>query len=186
MAMRHRNDPEHEDIQEQPKEYGLAEVSRLLRKSRSFAYKAKKKFLAGKPGGLPAHLNELGEWCVSAEDFLKFKAEVEREEAHKPAGLLEAQELKRLRSELGGIESSLKQTPEEMAKKLMRGQQSKFERLADPDGTLRHSNPREFHRRVEGHKRAHMLRMQIASVKKRSARREAKEADEEKPEDPEE
>lgn len=189
MAMRHRkhDEPEHEEIQEPPKEYSLAEVSRLLNHSRSFAYKAKNKFLAGKKSGaLEAHLDDQGDWRVTAEAFERFKAEVEREEGHKPKKLLAAQELKRLRSELGGVVASLQHTPEEMSAKLMAGQQSKFERQADPDGTLRHTNPREFHRRVEGYRKAHMLRMQIASVQKRAARQEADESEETDEEDQEE
>lgn len=51
-----------------------------------------------------------------------------------------------------------------------RGLRARFEREADPDGTL---TPDELERRVDALQRAHMLRM---SLKAQKARREAREA----------
>jgi hypothetical protein len=53
------------------------------------------------------------------------------------------------------------------------GLQNRFERQVDPEGTL---DSAERHRRAESARKAHMLKMQLASLKARRQRRQGGDA----------
>lgn len=193
MAMRHRGRPD-------PKSYTMPQVSRMLGFSDTWAYSERKH------GRLNTFRNEDGEERVSADELLRFlETKTGRKQTKSdwhvkvvPDGeddgdieveydLVTRQTLKRLYSRAGGHISRAEQNPDDISARLQEGLRHTWEQKADPDGTLRKSNPAEFTRKVEHYRQAHMLMMAAESVKSGARRRaqkraqKAKEVEEEEP-----